>query len=41
MKPAQVKVTIVYPSVNVAIPTLHDKQSLLAEWQKHLSSSKQ
>ena len=26
----QVKVTIVYPSRNVAIPTLHDKQSPLA-----------
>jgi hypothetical protein len=26
----QVKVTIVYPSGNVAIPTLHDKQSPLA-----------
>jgi hypothetical protein len=26
----QVKITIVYPSGNVAIPTLHDKQSPLA-----------
>ena len=26
----QVKVTIVYPSRNVAIPTLHDKQPPLA-----------
>jgi hypothetical protein len=26
----QVKVTIVFPSGNVAIPTLHDKQSPLA-----------
>jgi hypothetical protein len=26
----QVKVTVVYPSRNVAIPTLHDKQSPFA-----------